>query len=258
MLENVRVVLFRPKYPENIGSVARACLNMGASDLVLVDPIRFEMDKALPLATAHAKDILEQARVVGTLAEALEGCQAAYGATARTGGWRKGIMSPSTVAGVVGERLRQGARTALVFGPEDKGLTNAETSLCTALVTIPVNFQGTSLNLAQAVVILLYECFKEALERPFEPAGQPTERGCTVGERETLHAEMRQALLDVDFLREADADYKMMGLRRFLGRMDLKRSEFNMLMGICRQVRWAASRAGLVPQDSDAAETKED
>lgn len=245
MLQDVRVVLFEPKFPENVGSVARACLNMGVTDLVLVDPHNFDLDKALPLATAHAADILTSARLTSTLAEALEGCEAAYGATARTGGWRRGIMSPATLADAVGERLRRGGRTALVFGPEDKGLTNAETSLCTSLCTIPTNFQGTSLNLAQAVVILLYECFKKALEQPFEPAHQPVERGCTVAERETLHAEIKQALLDVDFLREQDAEYKMMALRRFLGRMDIKRSEFNMLMGICRQVRWAARQAGL-------------
>ncbi|WP_022661178.1 RNA methyltransferase [Paucidesulfovibrio longus] len=245
MLADVRVVLFEPKFPENVGSVARACLNMGVSDLVLVEPHNFDLDKALPLATAHAADILASARIAGTLAEALEGCEAAYGATARTGGWRRGIMSPATLAGAVHERLLRRARVALVFGPEDKGLTNAETALCTALCTIPTNFQGTSLNLAQAVVILLYECFRKALEQPFEPAHQPVERGCSVAERETLNEEIKRALLDVDFLREQDADYKMMGLRRLLGRIDLKRGEFNMLMGVCRQVRWAARKAGI-------------
>lgn len=245
MLDSVRVVLFEPKFPENVGSVARACLNMGVSDLVLVNPHRFDLDKALPLATAHAADILTSAKVVATLRDALDGCEAAYGATARTGGWRKGIMSPPTLASAVEERLRRHARVALVFGPEDRGLTNAETSLCTALTTIPTNFQGTSLNLAQAVVVLLYECFKTAQEQPFEPAHQPRERGCTVAERERLYQELQQALLDVDFLREQDAEYKMMSMRRMLGRLDLKRDEFNMLMGVCRQMRWAARRAGL-------------
>jgi tRNA/rRNA methyltransferase len=246
MLHQVRVVLFEPKFPENVGSVARACLNMGVADLALVNPRNFDLQKALPLATPHAADILSSACTVSSLAEALDGCEAAYGATARTGGWRRGIMSPPTLAGAVRERLRRGARTALVFGPEDRGLTNAETSLCTALATIPTNFQGTSLNLAQAVVILLYECFKAAQEQPFEPAHQSRERGCTMAEQEVLYGELRRALLDVDFLHEQDADYRMMAVRRLFGRVDLKRSEYNMLMGICRQMRWAAGRAGLV------------
>lgn len=245
MFANVRVVLFEPKFPENVGSVARACLNMGVSDLALVNPQNFDLDKALPLATAHAAEILRSARLSATLAEALEGCEAAYGATARTGGWRKGVLLPEVMAQEVRDRQQAGGRSALVFGPEDRGLTNAETSLCTALCTIPTQDQSTSLNLAQAVVVMLYECFRAGLAQPFAPAHQPAERECTLAEREALNAEIRQALLDVDFLREQDADYKMMSLRRFLGRVDLRRSEFNMLMGVCRQVRWAAQKAGI-------------
>jgi len=244
MLQNVRVVLFRPKYPENIGSAARACLNMGVDDLVVVDPQNFNLDKALPLATAHARHILETARITGTLAEAVEGCTAVYGTTARTGGWRKGIMSPETLAGVVDERLRSGGAVAVVFGPEDKGLTNEETSICSGLMTIPTSREGTSLNLAQAVVVVLYECFKKALAAPLAPDGPPEERPTTVKEQEALFSNLQETLLAIDFLKDDNPDYWMLPVRRFFSKINLKRNEFNLLMGVCRQVQWFVKRYG--------------
>jgi len=238
MLDDLRVVLFRPKYPENVGSTARACLNMGVSDLVLVDPYNFDLDKALPLATAHAKHILTGARIVNTLAEAVEGCTAVFGTTARTGGWRKGIMSPTTLAGVVDDRLRSGGRVAIVFGPEDKGLTNEETSVCSGLMTIPTNREGTSLNLSQAVLVVLYECFKKSLETPFRPDGPHEERPTTIQEQEALFSTLQEALLDIDFLKSDNPDYWMLPVRRFFSKVNLKRNEFNLLMGVCRQIQW--------------------
>lgn len=242
MLDNLSIVLFKPKYPENVGSAARACLNMGCGNLVLVAPRNFDMEKALPLATVHAKPILESAVLAEDLPSALSGFSAVYGATARTGGWRKGIMSPTTAAGVVNEKLASGGKVALVFGPEDKGLTNEETQICTGLVTIPTSRSGTSLNLAQAVLIMVYECFKLSLEKPFKPNGPPDERQATHEEWEVLFQNIKETLLAVDYLKGDNPDYWMLPTRRFLSKFDLKRNEFNLLMGICRQVKWAAKR----------------
>ncbi|NDV18826.1 TrmJ/YjtD family RNA methyltransferase [Pseudodesulfovibrio sp. JC047] len=238
MLEQLRVILFRPKYPENIGSVARACLNMGVSDLVVVDPYNFNMEKALPLATVHAKHVLESARIVETLAQAVDGCTAVFGTTARTGGWRKGIMNPETLTNVVDERLRSNGTVALVFGPEDKGLTNEETSVCSGLMTIPTSREGTSLNLAQSVVVTLYECFKKSLNGPFIPDGPPEERPATVQEQETMFHNFQDTLLAIDFLKDDNPEYWMLPVRRFFSKINLKRNEFNLLMGVCRQVQW--------------------
>jgi len=237
MLDDLAVVLFRPKYPENVGSAARACLNMGVTNLILVDPYNFDMDKARPLATVHAKHILETASIFKTLPEALEGFTAVYGTTARTGGWRKGIMSPSTMAGVVDERLRTGGKVAIVFGPEDRGLTNEETTLCTGLMTIPTSREATSLNLSQAVVVVLYECFKKSQDTPFEPDGPPLERATTIQEQETLFSNLQETLLAIDFLKKDNPEYWMLPVRRFFSKINLKRNEFNLLMGACRQVQ---------------------
>lgn len=244
MLDDLAVILFRPKYPENIGSVARACLNMGVSRLILVAPYNLDMDKARPLATSHARHILDTARVVNTLAEAVDGFTAVYGTTARTGGWRKGIMSPTTLAGTVDERLRSGGRVAILFGPEDTGLTNDETSICSGLMTIPTSREGTSLNLAQAVVVVLYECFKRALDTPFTPDGPPEERATTVQEQEALFENLRETLLAIDFLKDDNPDYWMLPVRRFFAKINLRRNEFNLLMGVCRQVQWFVDKYG--------------
>lgn len=244
MLENVSVILFQPKYPENVGSTARACLNMGVENLILVQPRDFDMDKARPLATAHAKHILENARIVESLPEAVEGFTAVYGTTARTGGWRKGIMNPTTMAGAVDERLRSGGKVAIVFGPEDRGLTNDETSICTGLMTIPTNRKGTSLNLAQAVVIVLYECFKRSLDKPFVPDGPPEERPTNMAEQEALFVNLQETLLAINYLKKDNPDYWMLPVRRFFSKINLRRNEFNLLMGVCRQVQWFVDAYG--------------
>jgi tRNA/rRNA methyltransferase len=245
-LTSLDIVLFRPKYPENIGSVARAMLNMGASSLILVDPQGFDLEKAAPLATFHALPILEAARSVPDLRTALAGTALAIGTTARTGGWRKGLLSPAGAAAQhVLPRLAEGGRVALVFGPEDRGLTNEETSLCDHLVMIPASPECTSLNLSQAVLILLYECFQRSLEAPFEPKGPPSERDATFEERDALFANIQAALAEIGFLKDQNQDYWMLPVRRFFGRFRLRRNEFNLLMGVCRQVRWVAGRAGV-------------
>jgi len=242
-LESLDVVLFRPKYSENVGSAARAMLNMGARSLILVDPQGFDLERAAPLATAHARHILETARIVAALPEALSGCALAIGTTARTGGWRKGLLTPAKAAPGVIARLAEGGRVALVFGPEDRGLTNAETSLCDQLVMIPASPDCTSLNLSQAVLILLYECYQHSLTRPFEPKGPPEERDIAFEERQTLFANIQQALTDIDFLKDQNPEYWMLPVRRFFAKLRIKRNEFNLLMGVCRQARSVAARA---------------
>lgn len=243
-LSRLDIVLFRPKYAENVGSVARAMLNMGVKSLTLVDPVGYELDRALPLATVHARHILTGARIVPDLRQALEGCCWALGTTARTGGWRKGILTPSRAAGEEAlPRLREGGRVAMVFGPEDRGLTNDETSLCDQLVMIPAHPDCTSLNLSQAALILMYECYQASLEQPFAPAGPPTEGDVGFEERERLMESIQAALTDIDYLRRQNADYWMLPVRRLFARFRLRRNEYNLLMGIARQVRWVAGRA---------------
>jgi len=237
MLENIDVILFRPKYPENIGSVARACLNMGCGQIVLVDPWKWDIEKALPLATHHARHLLDTVRIHSTLAEALAPYSFAYGTTARTGGWRKAIQTPEEAAPRIIEQRNSGGHVAIVFGPEDKGLANDETELCNQLLTIPTTENLTSLNLSQAVMVVLYECFKKSLGKPFKIAGQHTDRYITTEERELLFSQLQETLLDIDYLKPDNPDYFMLPMKRFLNRVNPRLNEYNQLMGLCRQMQ---------------------
>lgn len=293
MLTNLAVVLFRPKFSENVGSTARAMANMGCSELIVVSPQEWDEGRARALATAKGQDILDRMTVVESLEQALDPFETVYGTTARVGGWRKGLLTPETAAARAVESLRDGSRIAVLFGPEDKGLTNDETKVCSRLVTIPTSEEASSLNLAQAVLILLYEFMKASLAKPLrvgsvrmaedEQAGQtcPTEeahglacstehpgneelrapetkietapggnapateslsRAATHKEREALFANLRETLLAIDFLKDDNPDYWMLPIRAFVERVKIKRNEFNLLMGFCRQVKWAVGR----------------
>lgn len=236
------VILVRTRFPENIGMAARACANMGVSRLVLVDPELWDYDKAAPLATGKGLDVLANVTVMPTLAEALKGHTMAFGTTARTGGWRTGVMTPrkaaAKIAGYAATEDKDAA-VALVFGPEDRGLENAETAQCTHLITIPTAPEASSLNLAQAVLVVLYECFTASLEHAYHPdrmpKGRKTSRAATLEEQELLFATLEKTLDQIDFLPKDNAEWFMRPLRLFFQRTALRRHEFDLFMGICRQ-----------------------
>lgn len=232
------VVLVRPGFAENVGAAARAMANFGAGELRLVAPRNLDLDRARKTATVHAGRLVDTAAIFDDLETALADCHAAYGTTARTGGWRQGVVAPDRAGAEVAERRREGQRVALVFGPEDRGLENAETMRCTRLIHIPTA-ELSSLNLGQAVLLVLYECFRTGLARPRAPAETATgEPGITMAEQEALFAAMQQALSAAGVLKEPNPEYWMLPLRRFFAKVRLKKGEFNLLMGVCRQVSW--------------------
>lgn len=241
-LEHLHIVMVGTKFPENVGSAARACANMGCPNLILTTPANWDPDRARSLATGTGQDVLKRLRIESSLEDALKDMATVYGTTARGGGWRKGILTPAQAAPAMHEVLQEGEPVAIVFGPEDRGLTNEETSLCSRLLTIPTAAEHTSLNVAQAVVILLYECFTKTPGAPFRPAGPPQSRLATHGERETLYATLQETLTRIDFLKGDNPDYWMLPVRRFLERTPLRRHEFNLVMGICRQMQWLAGQ----------------
>ncbi len=250
LLRGIRVVLIRPRFPENIGMAARACANMGLGGLYLVAPELWEpehQEKALSLATSQGEALVREAVLADSLGAAVGDCHFALGATARTGGWRRRVISPQAAGGEIAARLAQGQKTALVFGPEDRGLINEEIELCTAVARIPTAVSAASLNLAQAVLILGYECLQgaSALElaaRPEKEASSPN--FISHAEQEMLFAAMAKVLKSVDFLPQDNSDYFLLPLREFIHSRPLKRGEFSMLMGVCRQVMWALGRSG--------------
>lgn len=228
----LRVILVRPKSSGNVGSVARAMKNFGATELVVVAPRRFRRFSAEAMAV-HGRDVLDAMRVVGTLAEATEGAGWVVGTTCRPGLYRKRARTPRQIAGEV-RAVAAKNRVALVFGPEDTGLANEELALCHELVTIPTDPEYASLNLAQAVLLCLYEIHLAARPARAEPALATAER------LELVFAKLREALLAIGFLPEENPEHILFALRRTFGRARLDERDVRIWLGIARQIEWFA------------------
>ncbi|MDE7240722.1 RNA methyltransferase [Desulfovibrio sp.] len=249
LLYGLEVVLVRTRFPENIGMAARACANMGCGRLCLVAPERWELEKARPLATPKGLPLLERIRVVRSLAEAVAESTLVMGTTARLGGWRRSVLAADQAGVTAAGALRAGERVSLVFGSEDRGLSNEEVLLCQRLVTIPTDGEASSLNLAQAVLILLYECSRALRgasarsgaggEQTAEAAPEAASAGrrITAAEQERLLEAFKAMLLTLDALHGDNPDYFLLPWRRLFGRAALRRHEYDALMGLCRQVR---------------------
>jgi TrmH family RNA methyltransferase len=157
-------VLVRPHYPENVGAVARAIKTMGFSQLTLVKPSRIarpEHEMAQKMAV-KAWDVLDAARIVTTLAEALADVDRIFSTTSRRGVSR--VIAPRAAASRALEFCDQGQRIAFLFGNEKTGLTSAEIELSHERIRIPMAAAQPSINLAQAAQIVAYELFLAGLD----------------------------------------------------------------------------------------------
>lgn len=119
-LRHLEIIMVGTKFPENIGMAARACANTGCGRLTLVSPAWWDKEKARPLATAKGEPLLDAIEVKPTLGDALAPNVLTFGTTARTGGWRRGLLTPEQAAGEIAPLLHEGSRVAIVFGCEDQ------------------------------------------------------------------------------------------------------------------------------------------
>ena len=234
-LDNLRVVLVRPRFPENIGMAARACANMGCDSLAVVCPELWRSPAVYSLATPKGKSVVDNCAFYPDLASALASCHRAYAATARLGGWRKRALPPEKCAAEALALAESGKSAALVFGPEDKGLNNAEISQCANIVSIKTHGEASSLNLAQAVLLLLYECARLWNASP-RRAPAAAQGAITVAEKALLEENFKRALLLLDCLGGKNPDYYFLQWSRLLDRASLSRSEYSAFMGLCRQI----------------------
>ncbi len=229
ILSRVRVVLCRSSHPGNIGAAARAMKTMGIEDLRLVAPANFPAPEAQWMAV-HAVDVLERARVVATLEEAIADCVAAYALSARPRDWSPPVLPAREAAQAAIGKAAAGP-VALVFGAERSGLSNDEVLACQVIVRIPVSPRYGSLNLAQAVQVMTYELRMAAGE------GIPAERGqmlATVADVEGLHAHLAEAAQAVGFFDPTSPMKFRQRLRRLFSRTQLEREEVNVLRGLLR------------------------
>lgn len=240
-LADCRVVLVRPEVAANIGATARAMRNFGLRQLVLVDPVADHLDLQARRLSTHGEAILDTANVVPDLPSAVTDCVYVAATSARVGGlYRDDDRDrPDAVFPRIVEMLGTGP-AAIVFGPEPSGLTNAEISLCRALIRLPADRDYPVLNLAQAVVICLYELFRHS-QRNIER--DPVELPAPYEVQERMYAHLRTALEQIHFLYGDKAEPLMHGIRRLIGKAAPTEMEIGILHGWARQMEWIAEQA---------------
>ena len=234
LLANIRIVLINTQHPGNIGATARAMKNMGLSQLYLVDPQDFPADKAVWRA-GHATDVLAEARVVHTLDEAIADCGLVLGTSARE---RTIPWSLHTVreAGEHAVREAPSHPVAILFGREDRGLTNEELQRCHAHLHIPANPVYSALNIATAVQVVCYEIRQAALVHekiPEKPEWAEWDiTPATVAELEYYIEHLEQTMVDIGFHKRENPRQTMTRLRRLFSRIRPDQMELSILRGI--------------------------
>ena len=254
-MENFAIVLFKPKSSGNIGAVARALKNMGLGDLRLVAPPSFNRRAADAMAV-HADDILDRARVYPDLISALDHCTFTVGTTCRPGPYRS---SAKTLREMAGELVLETSvnKVAIIFGPEDFGLSNEELKLCQQLMTIPASPDYPSLNLAQAVMVVSYELMMaatglQALTAHADRASSNDEERNAVSDLskpierapaaavDAMMERMTDALIAIGFASADNPDHIMFAIRNMLGRSGITPRELDILNGLAHQIGWFA------------------
>lgn len=238
-LEHCRVVLVRTHYPGNLGATARVMRNFGLGDLVLVDPQCDIHDRQARQMSTHGEGILDAARIVASLDDAVADCVLVLGTSGPAGGpyRRQNLDAPNMILDLAVDPLTSGRHVALVFGPEPNGLTNEDVSRCHHLIHIPTVEEYSSLNLAQAVAICLFEMHTIWLHTNGDNEYRQ-EPLATFAEQEVMYKQWRQALEEIHFLYGAKADALMHAVRHLFGKGLPTRMEVKLLLGIARQIRW--------------------
>lgn len=233
---NFRVVLVEPMYDGNVGSVARAMKNFGFHNLVLVNPC--EIDDFGRAMSSHARDVLESARIVSTLGEAVVGSNLVVGTTGKRLEneerhlrlhLRVPCLSPAELTAKLDGK---DGEVALLLGREDVGLTNDELMICDMVVSIPTSEDYPIMNLSHAAAILFYEL------------SGVKEGEAALASRESLVLlldKTRSMLHEVSYP-EHKVEYIILMFRRIFGRAELTEREARTILGVIKKIRWKISR----------------
>ena len=237
---SLTVVLVEPAGPLNLGSVARLCANFGVEDLRLVAPRCDPGDLDAQRMAVHGDQVLKRARHFPTLFDALTDCQRVVASCGRIDHGEIPLQAPEQVMPWVQQGLESAAQVALVFGRENRGLSNEELLLSQRVVRLHSSEAYPSLNLSHAVAVMLHEL--ERVRR--QPTGQlnaelqevetaePTQLINCLNDAEDL-------LLEAGFLLQHTARARMAKVKGLLQRALVRPEELAMLRGMVRQLRWA-------------------
>src|SRR5579883_846313 len=270
VFDTIRIVLVEPAGALNVGSIARVMKNMGLHHLVLVNPHCDPVGAEARQMAVHADDVLATASIVATLPDALRGCQRAIATTARARSVATLLEHPRAALPWLIEASPPNMG-AIVFGPEDRGLSNAELDHAQRFVGIPSNPAYPSLNLAQAVAICCYELYQLVWDRsradrgiggqddmgmspaggsspqsasPIAPiaASEPPFAAAPIEVLEAYYQHLEDVLLKIGYLYPHTAFSRMQKFRRLFNRALPSDEEVAMLRGILSQVDWATKK----------------
>jgi len=228
-LDSISILLVRPKFHENIGSVARAMKNMGLSRLMVVNGCSPLHPDAYKLASG-AEDILERAEEFSTLGEAISEMGCVAGTTSRGRKEIRPFLTPKTLAKRL-IPLSMKNSIGLAFGSEKEGLTNEELTLCHLCVRIPSVESFASLNLAQTVMVVCYELFQASADIPKQAVHL-----AKAEQLERMFEHMEETLVHIGFLDSAHPKKIMRAMRNLLGRSQMDEREVQILQGIWSQM----------------------
>ncbi len=250
-LRRVTVVLVEPQDPINIGGVVRAMKNMGLSRLHLVRPADFDAHRIEGVAHT-GRDVIGSARQFDDLSDAVAHARLVVGTTARGRRVRRNYRRPREVAKEIVEAAAGGEEVAIVFGREDRGLSNDQLDLCGRVSVIPTDPDHTSLNLAQAVMVHAYEIWRAANEEiPFKQPRRTAARASRE-ELENLVREIEASLMAIDFFKAHKVTSIVRTLHEVVGRADLDERETALLKAMAFEVRNYLGRHGLGPRAAAA------
>ncbi|MEO0400859.1 MAG: RNA methyltransferase [Pseudomonadota bacterium] len=237
-------VLTRPQMGENIGAAARAMLNFGVDRMRIVDPRDGWPNPAAVALASGAGRVLDAATVHADLSAALADCNYVYATTARARDLTKDVLSPEAAMADAAARMAGGGHVAVMFGPERSGLENEDIAQANALISVPVNPEFPSLNLAQCVLLVGYEWMRARGDVVHHAAELAGGQWATQDEVEHLSRHFEERLEEAGFFFPAHKAAAMrLNLRNMWSRMPLTRADVQTLHGMLRQmVRWATRR----------------
>lgn len=231
-LDHVSIILLEPQIPENIGSGARAMHNMGISRLMLVNPRNYDLSRILTTATGTSADLIEGMQVRDDLMSAIGPFQYLVGTTSRTRANRPALTNSRHIARDL-ISISQNNMVAILFGPEDRGLSNHQLRYCHTIATVPTA-GFSSLNLSHAVMVICYEVYLASKE----PSVKTMPRLANKFEVEGMYEHAKTVLTKIGFLNPQNPEHWMLRIRRFCSRLPLKATEVRTIRGICRQMDW--------------------
>ncbi|NOR24282.1 MAG: TrmJ/YjtD family RNA methyltransferase [Desulforhopalus sp.] len=231
LLSRLAIILVRPKIPENIGAAARIAWNMGITRLILVRDSLPDREPMAKMATHKAAHLIDNLEIYRNLPEALANFTVVVGTTARRGRQRFVEQTPRKMVETLLPQLPNN-QVAIIFGPEDTGLTNDDLKYCQMASAIPTA-DFSSLNLAQAVAIHCYELRYGIIHASKDTT--PAPKLATSFELESMYSYLEESLVAIDYVEKVSHTYWMSNIRNFFSRIMLTSKDANIIRGISKK-----------------------